>query len=584
MGPGAATGQVANFTAKLTADTREFSGPLREARGDLEDLGGGVRNTGALLAQGGVFAAGIVAAGAATFAFANRIAEAGDRVAKQSEQLGLSIESFQRWEEVLRDNGNTLEQFTTGVQGLTARIIEASESADGRGARAFQNLGVNIRDANGDLRTSADLLFEINAGLQGLSTGEQRANLVSLLGESGGRLQPTFGQDTAAFRQQFAAANVAFSDADAANAEAFRDALADLQDEMQEVTVEVGTRLIPTFTSLLETSASVVTSSLDLFERYEQTLGAAGGASRGSVFGFIGDAASNYRNAIAGLAGQTGLGGGDLLPEFDPFTLSPGRVPGAGLGAGSTFGRPGFPGGAVAGPGGSIPGSVSTSSLEEAGFTRRQVEAIQEGSRLQFRANQTLEEINASLEVQTWDQMLAEIQGLRSEELSANSRLIDYLAGIAELDAARAAREGVQGIRFGGPQTSPNAGGSRFAAGVDIFRPGADATDAERRTRQLNYQRFAALAGREDREGNVQGFGITPEEQAAIDRSRDRLLEQGFNVTQDRTGFVVSGESGGSPGTLTVITYVGNEKVSETVIAGYNEGVQNGAAVVDSDA
>ena len=136
---------------------------------------------------------GTAIAGFATGAFANWIKEsidAADAAAETAQTIGISIEAYQ---------GLSFAASTAGVEqeGLTGALTKfnktISQAAAGgkKQAAAFADLGLSVRDSNGDLKTADKLMLEVADKFQGYTDGANKTALAQdLFGKSGAKLIP----------------------------------------------------------------------------------------------------------------------------------------------------------------------------------------------------------------------------------------------------------------------------------------------------------------------------------------------------------------------------------------------------------
>ena len=136
---------------------------------------------------------GTAIAGFATGAFANWIKEsidAADAAAETAQTIGISIEAYQ---------GLSFAASTAGVEqeGLTGALTKfnktISQAAAGgkKQAAAFADLGLSVRDTNGDMKTADKLMLEVADKFQGYQDGANKTALAQdLFGKSGAKLIP----------------------------------------------------------------------------------------------------------------------------------------------------------------------------------------------------------------------------------------------------------------------------------------------------------------------------------------------------------------------------------------------------------
>ena len=105
------------------------------------------------VASGGLksLAATAVVASAAFVAFGTKAINVLDDLEKASSKLGVSSRFLSSWQKVARQAGLTTENFTIGLQRFLRRLGEAQMGA-GTLAKPLEQMGISLRDANGQLK------------------------------------------------------------------------------------------------------------------------------------------------------------------------------------------------------------------------------------------------------------------------------------------------------------------------------------------------------------------------------------------------------------------------------------------------
>lgn len=134
--------------------------------------------------------AAIAGAAGASVVAANKFAATGDRVDKLSQKIGLSRQGFQEWEFILSQSGTDIEKLQMGMKTLVTQVDQADKGV-GKGAENFKRLGINVRDASGNLKNQETLFNEVAVALQNMEDGSEKARIANeLLGRSGSELMP----------------------------------------------------------------------------------------------------------------------------------------------------------------------------------------------------------------------------------------------------------------------------------------------------------------------------------------------------------------------------------------------------------
>ena len=230
-------------------------------------------------------AAGAVAISTAIWETASAAAEAGDRIDKMSQRVGLSREKFQEWDYILAQNGGNIESLQMGIKSLTDKIdlaLTGNESA----IKSFGSLGISLDDLKG--KTREQIFESVIKGLQGTTDEQKRAAIgADLLSRAYIDLAPTLGQtaeQTEALRQRAHDLNLIVGDEAIDSGVKFGDTLDDLKKVVGQVAATIGTEFIPALTRLMEWVATFVgnkTRMDEMVELFKLTLTVIAAASAG---------------------------------------------------------------------------------------------------------------------------------------------------------------------------------------------------------------------------------------------------------------------------------------------------------------
>lgn len=175
---------VFELFAKISLDSSDFESGLKRA-GKIA----GTALTGATMA---------VAAGTAIMTKklidgARQTAEYGDHVDKMSQKIGISAESYQKWDYVMQRAGGNVDSLKMGMKTLSK---QAEANSD-----AFQKLGISQEQV---ASMSQEELFEATVkGLSNMEQGTERAALASeLLGRAGADMGPLLNEGSEAIEEQ----------------------------------------------------------------------------------------------------------------------------------------------------------------------------------------------------------------------------------------------------------------------------------------------------------------------------------------------------------------------------------------------
>lgn len=235
---------------------------LQRLTSSLGNLGSKLGNLGPALTQSvgrlGIFTAALGVGGAGAIAgtieLANRAQALGDEIAKTSRQLGFGAEALQEYRYVAEMQGVSVEKFEASLGIFNRRLGEA---ANGNKAylRFFQDLGIRIRDANGNIRETDAIFTDAATAIASLKTpAERSAAAMNLFGRSGMDMTRVFeaGADgIASLRQEARTTGHVMSQAAAEFSEIYGDNVARLQKRFEGLQTMIGVQLMPVLNDLV---------------------------------------------------------------------------------------------------------------------------------------------------------------------------------------------------------------------------------------------------------------------------------------------------------------------------------------------
>lgn len=117
-----------------------------------------------------------------SFASLNKSLQATDLLAKSVRNLGVSANQLQAWTQAAREAGIAQEKFQVGIKRF-ARSIGDALVLGGEITKIYDRLGVSVVDANGKIRDTANVFYDVADAIRNLGTAEQ----ISVLGQLFGR-------------------------------------------------------------------------------------------------------------------------------------------------------------------------------------------------------------------------------------------------------------------------------------------------------------------------------------------------------------------------------------------------------------
>lgn len=105
-----------------------------------------------------------------------RYAEELDALNDISERTNVAVSDLMRMGYVATLTGADVGTLTSSLEGFT-RTAGLAAAGLGRGKQIFEDLGINVKDSNGQLRGTTELLAELQDKIKGMESGQQQALL-----------------------------------------------------------------------------------------------------------------------------------------------------------------------------------------------------------------------------------------------------------------------------------------------------------------------------------------------------------------------------------------------------------------------
>lgn len=185
--------------------TTQFNGTaLRRGNAQVQGLTGRLSGAiGSIRAMGAAFAGLAIVQIirswiSAAQDFVDSMRSVGDELDKTSRVIGISSAELQEWRHAANLSGVEASSFSQGLVRLQNNMRNSLITPTSSAALAFQRLGVDLRDGEGQLRNVSDVLTDMADPLANLQSDSERvAILTALMGRSGARMGPLFEQGRA---------------------------------------------------------------------------------------------------------------------------------------------------------------------------------------------------------------------------------------------------------------------------------------------------------------------------------------------------------------------------------------------------
>lgn len=211
------------------------------------------------LAFGKVLGAGIVtgaaAAATAITAITKQAIDYADHLNDLNERLGISAEALSGWAYAAQQTGTDIDALGVGLKKLAKNMAEALDPKSQQ-ASLFKALGVDVKDAQGNLRDLESVLPEIASKFKELDNATTEAALAQeLFGKSGTDLLEFLNQGEGgldAMRQRARELGVELGDSTLKAADEFNDRLSDLKSLALGVGLQLAEKLLPELNNLVK--------------------------------------------------------------------------------------------------------------------------------------------------------------------------------------------------------------------------------------------------------------------------------------------------------------------------------------------
>lgn len=254
----------------LSADTAAFETGLKSARSQLATFGAGVGK--AMAAVGAAVTAGLAAAGVAIKGALNE----ADNLGKAAQKFGVPVEQLSALKHAADLSDVSLETLGTGLRKLSQNMQQVAAGAKGPAAESFRALGISVTDANGNLRSSQDVLLDVAAKFAGVQDGANKtAHAMNIFGRSGTELIPLLNAGASGIREMMAEAaqlGIVITSKTAKAAETFNDNLTRLKSALDGVVVQVTAALAPALADLSDRFIDIVKNG-DLAQKVVDAFG-----------------------------------------------------------------------------------------------------------------------------------------------------------------------------------------------------------------------------------------------------------------------------------------------------------------------
>lgn len=238
---------MAGFESDMGRAQRLLEKETKRMQKDLDSYQAKAKLVGAAVGAAIVSGLGLVAA--ATKRAINEM----DDLSKTAQRVGLPTEEVSALAYAADLSDVNIEQLTTGLVKLTKNMSDAAQGT-GEAQKGFKALGVDVKNADGSLKSSGQVLSEIAGKFAGYKDGAEKTALaVNLFGKSGAELIPLLNSGADGLAQMTEEAKglgITFSGDTGKQAEAFNDNLTRMQAIAKGLWTQIAAQLLPMLVNL----------------------------------------------------------------------------------------------------------------------------------------------------------------------------------------------------------------------------------------------------------------------------------------------------------------------------------------------
>jgi hypothetical protein len=230
----------------------KISGPARTATKAVKGFAGGAASAAkgvTRLAKVSTVAVGAIGA------FVKVNADAVDRLGKTSEKLGINVELLQKMRFAAEQTGIAQNTLDMALQRFIRRVGEA-QNGTGEAKGALEELGIQLKNSDGSLRSTEQVLFDVADGIQNTEDASTRLRLAFKFFDSeGAALVNTLknGSDgLESFFKEAETAGIIIDDTTVTAFENFSDSSGKLFQQISTVTKYIVAAFLPILQKLVE--------------------------------------------------------------------------------------------------------------------------------------------------------------------------------------------------------------------------------------------------------------------------------------------------------------------------------------------
>lgn len=201
--------------------------------------------------------------------YGHSIIELGDTLNDLRQKTGISVQALSALKTAGELNGVSFDQLQVGLKKFNV-VVSGATHGNKEFEGAFRSVGVALRDGNGNVKNSSQLIFELANRFEKMKDGPDKAAIaVKLFGKAGADLIPLLNQGGEEI-QRF---GLRISDDFARRADQFNDSLAIMGLQAKQIGVDILEGLMPALQEIANAfTGSNADESIDWVEGFGEAL------------------------------------------------------------------------------------------------------------------------------------------------------------------------------------------------------------------------------------------------------------------------------------------------------------------------
>ncbi|WP_315920446.1 hypothetical protein [Mesorhizobium sp. SP-1A] len=286
---------IGALRVNLGIDSAQFSEGLKQARSSADAFASALKTTFVAAAAAAAAALGAIALGVR-----NTLKEADD-MSKMASKIGIPVEELSKLKYAADLAGVSMEGLKGSVSILAKNMADAAAGGK-KGTQAFGAIGISVRDANGQIKSTSQVMAEISDKFAKMPDGAQKTALaMKLMGKSGADMIPLLNAGSAALNATMAEAKalgIEISSGMAANAERFNDNMSRMSAALGGLVVGLTSALAPALAAASDAMVGFVKWTISLLD-YLPTLAEYAAVAGGSLAIMLSPVLIGYAEALA---------------------------------------------------------------------------------------------------------------------------------------------------------------------------------------------------------------------------------------------------------------------------------------------